>query len=152
MGQAQCLIKLAQSLCSDNQSEAAEEAILHANNLFSEKGDQFELCDFHHVFFLSQYLLLATATDSRHVLGGIYQSKGETEKAIHHFEVVFGIASPFSQHDHLFLAHYYLARLFCDEGRFDDANTRIERPKSHTANSPYYLGLAMELQAKVWYR
>ena len=97
-----------------------------------EKGDRFELCDSHHV------------------LGG-FQSKGETKKAIHHFEVVFGIASPFNWHDHLFLAHYYLAQLFRVGGRFDDANTRIEHVKSHMTNSPHYLGLATELQAKVWY-
>jgi len=41
--------------------------------------------------------------------------------------------------------------LFCDEGRFDDAQTHIEHAKSHTANDAYCLGLAMEEQAVIWY-
>ena len=46
-GQAQCSVELAQLLHEDNQFDAAEEAALHAINIFSEKGDQFELCHSH---------------------------------------------------------------------------------------------------------
>jgi tetratricopeptide (TPR) repeat protein len=63
-----------------------------------------------------------------------------------------GIASSFNWHDHLFWAHYALAELFLDEGRFDDAHAHVERAKSHAVNNAYYLGRAMELQARVWYK
>ena len=44
------------------------------------------------------------------------------------------------------------ARLFRGEGRFDDAQSHIERAKSHTVNSPYHLGYAMEEQVVIWHR
>jgi hypothetical protein len=65
--------------------------------------------------------------------------------------VALGIASPFGWHEPLFLVHSLLADLFCDEDRFDEANTHIERAKSHTANSVYNSSLAMLIQARVWY-
>ena len=133
-GQALCLTGLARLLREDSQFNAAEEAALHAINLFSEKGDQFELCESHRV------------------LGEVYRSKGERKKAIRHFKVALRIASPFDWHDQLFWCHYYLATLFRDQGRFDDANTHIERAKSHTADSAYNLGHAMEMQASIWYK
>jgi tetratricopeptide (TPR) repeat protein len=85
-------------------------------------------------------------------LGEIYRSKGETEKAIHHFEVALGIASPFNWHDHLFWVHYSLAGLFRDEGRFDDAQAHVEHAKSHTVNSAYNLGICDGAAGWVWYR
>ena len=132
-GQTGCLIRLTLLLSCDNQFEAAEEAALRTINLSSEKGDQFRLCDSHRA------------------LGYIYDSKGETKKAIHHLEVALGIASPFNWHDQLFGAHHYLAWLFCSEGRLDDANTHIERAKLHTDNSAYHLGAVMETQAVIWH-
>ena len=81
-----------------------------------------------------------------------YDSKGDREKAIDHFEVALGIASPFGWHDHLFGVHYSLARLFHDQGRFDDTNFHLERAKSHTVNSAYNLGLATQMQAGIWYK
>ena len=133
-GQAQCLIRLAQLLCDNNQFEAAEEATLHTIKLFSKKSNQFELCQSHRV------------------LGSTYRSKGELEKAIHHFEVALGITSPFDWYYQLFGAHFNLAGLFCDQDRFKDANAHIECAKSHMANSLYDLGAAMEMQASIWYK
>jgi tetratricopeptide (TPR) repeat protein len=130
----QCLIKLAWLFQSDNQLDAAEEAAFRAIDLLPEKGEQYRVCKSHRL------------------LGDIYQSKGEIKKAIHHSEVALGIASTFNWHDDLFWVHYKLAGLFRDEGRFDDANDHIERAKSHTVNSAYNLGRAMEEQARVWYR
>jgi tetratricopeptide (TPR) repeat protein len=78
----------------------------------------------------------------------IYHSKGEREKAIYHFEAALGIASSFNWHDQLFWIHYSLAELFLDEGRFDDAHAHVERAKSHAVDNAYYLGRAMELQAR----
>ena len=133
VGQAQCLIRLACSLCPDNQLDAAEEAASRAIDLLLEKNEQFRVCESHRA------------------LANIYKSKGDTEKAIRHFEVALEIASPFDWHDILFCLHYELAGLLHDEGRFDDANAHIERAKSHTADSVYRLGLAMQEQARIWY-
>jgi len=131
--QAQCLIRLAYSLCSDSQLNAAEEAALRAITLLPEKGEEFRICESHRA------------------LGNIYRFKGDTENAVHHFEVAIGIGSPFDWHDTLFCLHYELATLLHDEGRFGDARGHIERAKSHTADATYHLGRAMELQARVWY-
>ena len=134
VGQAQCLRHLARLLCQDNKFEAAEEAVLRIINIFSEKGNQFQLCQSHRV------------------LGEIYDSKGEPEKAIYHFEIALGIAAPFNWHSQLFWCHHSLAWLFRDQGGFDDANAHIGCAKSHTDNSTYNLGTAMEMQAGIWYK
>ena len=76
--QAGCLIDLAWLMHDDKQLDAAEEAAFRAIDLLPEKGQQ------------------SRAGYSHRVLGSIYRSKGETEKAIHHLEVVLEIAS--SQH------------------------------------------------------
>jgi len=107
--------------------------IWHAIDLVPEGGEQSLVCG------------------SRRALGNISRSKGDTEKAIRHFEIALEIASPFDWHDLLFWIHYELAGLFRGEGRFDDANAHIERAKSHTVDSAYNLGHAMELKARVWY-
>ena len=133
VGQAHCLIILAWLLRSDNQLDAAEEAAFRAIGLLPEEGEQFRVCESHRI------------------LGNIYRSKRNTERAIHHFEVVIGIASPLNWHDTLFPTHYELAGLLRNEGRLGNAHAHIEHAKSHTANSAYNLGLAMELQARVWY-
>jgi len=132
-GQAQCLIRLASLLCSDKQLDAAEKAALRVLNFLPEKGQEFLVCESHRV------------------LGNIYDSKGDTEKAIHHFEVAIEIASTFGWHDALFWLHYELGRLFLYEHRYDNAHTHIEHAKSHTAGNAYFLGGPMELQAWVWY-
>ena len=132
--QAQCLVSLSWLLRADEQFYAAEEAGSRANGLFPEKGEEYRVCKSHRI------------------LGSIYQTRGKREKAIHHFEVALKIASSFDWQVELFWAHYQLASLFRDEDRFDDANTHIERAKSHTTNNAYNLGYVMEMQAKVWYK
>jgi len=129
--QAYCLLALAQSLCSDGQLDTAEEAALRAIDLLPGRGRQFLVCESHRV------------------LGRIYHTKGDTKKAIHHFELALGIASPFDWHEILSYLHYELAQLFCDEDRFDDAHAHIEHAKSYTTNGAYFLGLATEQQ--VWF-
>ena len=129
------LRQLASLLYFDEQFDAAEEAALRPTDLLSDKGEQsqFPICECYRV------------------LGQICHSKGETEKAIKHFETAIGIASTFNWHDHLFWNNYSLAELFFSEDRFDDARARIERAKSHAVNDSYNLGRAMELQAGFWY-
>jgi tetratricopeptide (TPR) repeat protein len=131
--QADCLIRLSQLLVSDKRFDAAEVAAFRAIDLLPEEGEQFRVCKSHRA------------------LASIYQSKGEIDKAVRHYELVLGIASPFNWHDNLFWAHYNLAQLFHNEGRLDDAQTHIERAKSYTANHAYNRGCAMEQQAKIWY-
>jgi len=130
--QAQCLITLAYSLYSDEQLDAAEEAASCAINLL-EKDEQYRVCQCHRV------------------LGDIYGSKGETEKAVHHFELALGIASSSNWPDELFWICYSLTDLFLRQHRFDDAHAHIERAKSHAANNTYHLSRTMHLQAIVWY-
>ena len=131
--QARCLKDLASLLRSDKQLDAAEEAASRAIGLIPEKCNQYLFCESHRI------------------LGDIYRSKGETDKAIHHFEVALGTASTLNWHDVLFWVQCSLVGLFQDEGKFDDANAHVQRAKLHTVNSPYHLGRAMELQAVVWY-
>jgi len=132
-GQARSLQLLAALLYDDNQIDAAGEAASCAIDLLAE-GDQYTICECHRT------------------LGKICRSKGETERAINHFETALGIASSFGWNDRLFWIQYDLAELFFDRGRFDDAHQGLERAKSHAINDSYRLGRAMELQASFWYR
>ena len=132
--QALCLTKLAWLLHEDEQLDAAEEAASRAIDLFPEKGKESQV------------------TDCHSVLGYVYRFKGEIGKAIHHYETALEMSSSFGWDDRLFWTHYDLARLFSDQARFDDANAHIEHATSHTGNSAYNLGRAMNLQAKVWYK
>ena len=131
--QADRLIKLACLLHDDKQLDAAEETALRAITLLPEEGEQYRVCRSHRI------------------LGNIYQSRGKTGKAIHHFGLVLGISSPFGWHDILFWAHHDLASLRRIEGRFDDAQAHVEHAKSHTACSAYFLGYVLEEQARIWY-
>jgi len=132
--QAECLNCLAWLFYEDEQLDAAEEAASRAIILFPEKGHQFVVCASHRA------------------LGKIYRSKGERERAISHFDAVLRIASSFNWHDHLFRVHYNLAELFFDENEFGDAHAHIEQAKSHAVDNVYFLGRAMELQARHWYQ
>ena len=133
LGQAMSWQSLALSLYDDTQLGAAEEAALRTIDL-SDEDNQFPVCE------------------GYRLLGNICRLRGETEKAINHFEAATRIASPFNWHSQLFWIHYSLAELSSGENRFDDAHTHAEHAKSHSINSPYNLGRAMELQAALWYK
>jgi len=133
-GQGIALSNLASLLWQDNQLNAAEEAASHALGLPSGQGNQFMVCGCHRV------------------LGNVYHSRGEGERAINHFEMALGIASTFNWHDHSFWNHYCLANLLFDQGRFSDAHGHIKHAKSLMANNTYHLGRVTELQAWFWYR
>jgi tetratricopeptide (TPR) repeat protein len=132
--QATSLVYLAWSFGGNGQVDEAEEAAFRAIELLPEKGKEYRVCESHRL------------------LGRIYQNKGETEKAIRHFELALGIASAFDWHDLLFWVHYNLAGLFRNGDKFDDAQAHIEHAKSHAANDTYFLSLTMEEQAWVWYK
>ena len=122
--------QLAQLLYEGKQLDAAEEAISRALDLLSDEDNQFRVCECHRI------------------LGGIYDSKGKTEKVINHYETGLRIASSFNWHRDLF--HLGLGRLFLREGRFADGHAHVELAKSHAVNCPYDLGRAMALQALIW--
>jgi tetratricopeptide (TPR) repeat protein len=133
LGQAHSLQQLARLLHDDKQLDAAEEAASRSIDLVPD-NEQFPVCEGHRV------------------LGNICHSKGEMEAAINHFEAALKVASLFNWHTQQFSVLHSLAKLFCDQGRFDEAHTCAERAKSHTANEPYNLGQAMKMQARIWYK
>jgi len=134
VGQARCLTSLAWLLCDHRQLDAAEEAISRAIGLLPEEGNRLLVCQCHRC------------------LGEIYCIRGKTEKSIHHYETALRIASSFDWRGELFWNHYYLAHMFSNQGKFDDANAHIEQAKLHEVNNTYCLGHAMYMQATLWYR
>ena len=134
VGEAECLKILAYVLYFDDQLDAAEEAASHAISLLPEKGEQFLACRCHRI------------------LGDIYRSKDNMEKAVHHFEVALGIASSFNWHEQLFWIHYRSAYLSFTQGRLDDADAHLECAKSHALGDPFRLGHAAVMQASSWHR
>ena len=104
--------------------------VLHDNRIKQRFGDNrwFIRCD--------------ELPASHDVLGKIYTSKGNAEKAIHHFEVALGITSSLGAASRAFWIHFDLAKLFPREGRFNDAHTRVEQAKSHAVNNSYLLARA----------
>lgn len=114
----------------DKQLDAAEEAASRSIDLLPDSR-QFE------------------ASQGRRVLGDICRPKGETEKAVNHFEAALRIASSFNWHHRQLRILYSLAALFCHQGWFDDAHIRIERSKSYAVDDTYNLGRAIEMQARI---
>jgi tetratricopeptide (TPR) repeat protein len=131
--QAASLAHLGRMFVSDNQLDAAEESTMQSINLLG-KGQEFQLCDSHRA------------------LGNIFRSKGEREKAIHHYNISLGIADTFNWPDLLFWIHLSLTNMFRDEGEFDNAHTHVKQAKEHVADNGYYLGRAMEEHTHIWYQ
>ena len=132
--QGTCLIHLTGLFLSDKQLDAAKDAASRAIDLFSEIDEGYHICASHRL------------------LGDVYRSKGEREKAIHHFETALKIASPSSWHDQLFWIHHSLVELYLGEGHFEDANAHIQRAKSHALDNASNTIRAMKIQAQVWYQ
>jgi tetratricopeptide (TPR) repeat protein len=133
-GQLICLDDLARTLRNDKQLEAAEEAASRAIGLVSEKGQEHLVCKLHRS------------------LGMIHESKGEKEKAVHHYKTAIGIASPFNWHDVLFWNHLDLAEMFRNEGEFEEASAHIKQAKPYAVDNTFWLGCATYLQATIWHR
>ena len=131
--QGQCLVKLAMLLHEDKQLEAAEEAASRAIKILPEKGQEYRVCRSHRV------------------LGSIYRSKGEKEKAIHHYETALTIASSFGWNDLLFWVHLNLALLFRGMDDLHKAHAHIEQATSYAVDYPYLLGRGILLQAQIYY-
>jgi tetratricopeptide (TPR) repeat protein len=131
IGQGQSLNDLAWLLFGCEQFDAAEDTASRAIDLLTGKGHESVICQLHRI------------------LGDIYRSKGEKEKAIHHFETALGIASPFNWPNQLFWIHYSLSRLFLEENELDDANAHLEQAKPHAVSDQYRLGRVTDLQARI---
>ena len=129
VGQAECSINLGWLLCD---LDAAEEAGSRAIDLLPEEGEEYLVCQ------------------AFQVLGEIYQSRGETKEAIHHFEVALGIASSLNVVEQLFWADHSLTEAFSEQGKFEDAQTHLEHAQSHAVNHTYLLAQAMDQQARLW--
>jgi len=121
------------SLYDYHQLDVAEKAASRAINLLLEGDEQFPICQCHCF------------------LGNIYHSKGDIEKASNHFKVALRIASSFDWNYQLFWIHHSMVQLVFDQGIFSHAHNHVEHAKSHVVNDMYYLGHAMELQARFWY-
>ena len=132
--QASCWDNLALLLHAEDRLDDAEEAALEALRLLPKKGEEFLVCQSHRV------------------LGDIYISKCERERAVTHFEEAREIASRFGWDDQLFWTHYSLAWLSFKEEKLEDAHAHIEKAKLHGTGSAYFFGCAVLLQAKTWYQ
>jgi len=82
----------------------------------------------------------------------ICQSKDETEKAVHHFEVALGIASSFDWHNESFWIYSSLAVLALDGGRFDDGHAHVDCAMPYAVGYAYNLGSATMLRALLWHK
>jgi len=89
-GQARSLRDLGWLLYGNQQLDAAEETASQLIGLPSDRVDQYFVCN------------------SYRLLGGIHSTKGDTEKAISHFEVALGIASSSGWNRDLFWSHRFL--------------------------------------------
>ena len=134
LGQARAWNLLAWLLHDDNQLDGAEEAAFRAINLLSNRGNRLTVCH------------------SYRLLGSICRARGETAKAITHYETALGIASPFNWPDEQFWIHFSLAELFFDGNKFGDAHTHAEHARLPAANATYNLGRVMELRARIWHK
>ena len=133
-GQARSWRQLAWLLYDAKQLDSAEEAISRVIDLLSGRDEQFSVCE------------------SYRLLGNICQAKGETKKAIGHFETSLRIATASNWPTQIFWIHYRLATLFFGRNGFEDAHTHIQRAKAHAINNPHQLGRAMEQHATFWYK
>ena len=130
---AQCLDQLARLYYESGQLDAAEKAAIQSSELSLGNGDEYRVCQSHRT------------------LGNIYRSKGDREKAIHHYKVALGLASSFNWHFHLFWIHSSLVQLFLPQRKFDDAYAHLEQAKTHARDNPFYLGRVALLQAGIFY-
>ena len=132
--QANSLLKLSQLLIADDQLDAAEEAASRAVELLPERGEEFRVCQAHCV------------------LGGISGSKREREKATYHYQTALGIATYFDWKDQLFWIRLALAKLFGNEGGFDDAHDYIQQARLYVESDSYHVGRAAIEQARIHYQ
>lgn len=131
--QVHCLLILALLLREYGQLDAAGEAASYYAIDLSENRDQYQLRQCHHL------------------LGDANLFKGNTEKAIHHFEASLRIASSQNLRSDLFGGHLALIQLYIKEGKLNDAYTHAEQTKSHAGDDMLLLARAFYISARVLY-
>ena len=133
VGQGDSLRVLAVLLSKDNQFDAAEKAASRAINLCSE-SDKDGLCQHHEI------------------IGHIYSARGDTEAAVSHLKTALGIATSASSREIQASILRGLVQVLLQGGRFDDAETYLERLKLDGVDNLFSLGLAAAIQVCVWRR
>ena len=133
-GQAHSFRCLAWLLHADDQLDDAEGAASRVVDLFTNIGDQFEVCN------------------GYRILGIICHSKGKTEEAIKHYGAARRLAFSFSWNIQLFLNDFFMAELLFDVERFDEAHVCVERAKSYAGDDAFLVGRAVKLQAEFWHK
>ena len=133
-GRALSLKQLAWLWCGDKQLDIAEETAEQAIRLFSEAGEQFEICK------------------TYRILGEICESKGETDKAAKHFEAAAEAGASGKWPGQMFRSRYCLAKLFFKQGRLGEAYIHLQHAKSCIVNEDYSLARVMHLQAQIQYQ
>ena len=131
--QVRCLVTLAWLLLRKERFDLAGEMAFHAIDVLPEKDERIPVYECHRV------------------LGQIYKSKGKTEKAVYHSEIVLGVASTLNDAGFSFPVHFDLVVTFAQQGRFGDAQTRVEHARSFAVNDTYLLTRASLPQAELWY-
>ena len=124
--QIMCLLVLASLLRQGGQLDAAEET---TSRIIDLSDNQYQL-------YQSHYLL-----------GTIYISKGNAEKAIHHVETSLQIASSLGSGGLLAEGHLFLAYMYAMRDKFNDAYIHIEHAKSHAGNGTLQRGYASRINA-----
>ena len=132
-GQVDCLNCLASVLVNDNQVDAAEEVASRMVNLSSDGPSQAQLYERHSI------------------LGQICDCRGEVDAAIDHYTKALGIGSSVFSPDKQASILCDLVALLLQEKRFDGIQLYIEQLKLHVVGDPLHLGMAMGMQARVWY-
>ena len=125
--QIRCLDALAWLYLDDKRFDAAEKAASRAIDLNNRKGQEYFVRRLHQV------------------LGTIHQRKGDKKKAMVHFEIALGIASPHNLREELPYVDRVMDNLNIEERKFEDANALTERAKSYAANDARKLGRGTEL-------
>ena len=123
VNQVKSLLDLAWALHDNGQLDAAEEAASRAINLLPEKGEQLWVCEAHRV------------------IGEIYNSKGDTQKTIHHLEMALEIGSSLNLVHQLFWVNFALADMFY-RGGGSMTQTPTSNVPSHTRSMTHTSWLA----------
>ena len=128
-------ISLTQSYLNDNKLDAAEEAMSLTIQFLAGTEERFLI------------------SKCYYLLGVVYQSKDEAEKAVYHLKVALEIAAPFNWFSSLVWIRFALAPLLFDQGKFDEADAQIAQAKldAINGNEAYLLAHAMEMQALAWH-
>jgi len=134
VGQVDSLQCLALSLVHDNQVDAAEEAASRAIDLFPD-GLSLSQLRVHH-----------------HILGHICCCRGDTEAAIDHYMKTTGVVRSLNSQDSQTGILPCFLGLLLDEKRLDDTQIHLEQFKSHASNNLLEQGVAMVVQAGIWYQ